>query len=77
MTELEAIEVFDGLRKAYSKLKPGDDMKALRTLLISHVLPDRLGTPFFSALERLRSTSEERIDGSIGEVFEISSLQKA
>jgi hypothetical protein len=46
MTEREAIEVFDGLRKAYRKLKPGDDMKALRTLLIGHVLPDGLGIPF-------------------------------
>ena len=59
MTEREAIEVFDGLRKAYRKLKPGDDMKALRTLLIGHVLPDSLGTPFSSALGTLRYVFEE------------------
>lgn len=59
MTEREAIEVFDGLRKAYRKLKPGDDMKALRTLLIGHVLPGSLGTPFTSALGSLRSVFEE------------------
>jgi hypothetical protein len=59
MTDREAIEVFDGLRKAYRKLKPRDDMKALRTLLIGHVLPGSLGTPFTSALGTLRSVFEE------------------
>ena len=51
--------MFDGLGKAYRKLKPGDDMKALRTLLTGHVLPDSLGTPFSSALGALRSVFEE------------------
>ena len=59
MTEREAIEVFDGLRKAYRKLEPGDDMNALRALLVGHVLPDSLGTPFSSALGTLRSVFDE------------------
>jgi hypothetical protein len=59
MTEREAIEVFDELRKTYRKLKPGGDVKALRTLLIGHVLTDSLGTPFSSALGALRSVLEE------------------
>ena len=59
MTEREAIEAFDGLRKAYRKLKPGDDTKARRRLLIGHVLPDSLGTPFLWALGTLHSVFEE------------------
>jgi hypothetical protein len=48
-----------GQHRAAPALKPGDDMTALGALLIGHVPPDSLGTPFSSALGTLRSVFEE------------------
>jgi hypothetical protein len=54
MTETEAIKVFDGLRKAYRAIEPGDDRRALQALLIGRVVPGALGTSFTLALETFR-----------------------
>lgn len=45
MTEVEAIRVFDGLRKEYRAMKPGDDRRALQALLTARVVPGGLGHP--------------------------------
>jgi hypothetical protein len=59
MTEVEAIRVFDGLRKEYRAMKPGDDRRALDTLLTAHVVPGGLGTSITLALETFRLTFAE------------------
>jgi hypothetical protein len=59
MTEKEAIRVFDGLRKEYRAMKPGDDRRALHALLTAHVVPGGLGTSITLALETFRLAFDE------------------
>jgi hypothetical protein len=59
MTDKEAIKVFDGLRKAYREISAGDDLRALRALLATRVIPGGLGTPFILALETFRLAFDE------------------
>jgi hypothetical protein len=59
MTERDAIAVFDGLRKAQRSLKPGDDLRALHTLLTAHILPSALGESVSSAFGTFRTVFNE------------------
>lgn len=55
MTDREAIDVFDGLRKAFRAFKPAEDVQALGALTSTHVLSSSLGGSFSSALATLRA----------------------
>ena len=59
MTEREAIKVFDGLRKAYRSIKPGEQVPAQNALAQTRVIPSALLGPFVSALGTLRAVFDE------------------
>ena len=59
MTEREAIKVFDGLRKAFRSIKPGEQVPAQNVLARTHVIPSALLQPLVSALGNLRAVFDE------------------
>jgi len=59
MTEREAINVFDGLRKAFRSIKPGEQVRAQNTLYRTHVIPSAVLQDLVSALGALRAVFDE------------------
>jgi hypothetical protein len=59
MTEREAINVFDGLRKAFRSIRPGEQAPAQNTLARNHIIPSALLQDFVSALGTLRAVFDE------------------
>jgi hypothetical protein len=59
MTEREAINAFDGLRKAFRSIKPGEQVAAQNVLARTHVIPSGLLQDFVSALGTLRAVFDE------------------
>lgn len=59
MTQREAINVFDGLRKAYRSIKPGEQVWAQNALAQTHVIPSGMLGSFVVALGTLRAVFDE------------------